>query len=165
MELRTWNIPVIAMRGITIFPHMSLTFDVERAISIRALEHAMETDQQIFLVTQKSLSVNQPKEKDLYEVGVVSRVKQVLRISANCVRVMVEGDCRAQMRRLWQSNPYLQGNIEEIAEPETTDAFRRSPRTEALLRQTINLFAEYADLVKGLPDEVLATVMDCRDVG
>ena len=90
MELRNWNIPVMAMRGITVFPHMSLTFDVERPFSIRALEHAMEMDQRIFLVTQKSLSVNEPKEDDLYPVGTVSRIKQVLRINANMVRVMVD---------------------------------------------------------------------------
>ena len=165
MELRNWNIPVMAMRGITVFPHMSLTFDVERPFSIRALEHAMEMDQRIFLVTQKSLSVNEPKEDDLYPVGTVSRIKQVLRINANMVRVMVEGECRAQLRRLWQVTPYLQGNVEEISENVPTEAFRNSPRTEALLRQTVTLFGEYAELIPNLPDEVLATVMDNRDAG
>ena len=165
MEMRSWNIPVMAMRGITVFPHMSLTFDVERPFSIRALEHAMETDQKIFLVTQKSLSVNEPVEDDLYPVGTVSHIRQVLRINPNMVRIMVEGECRAQLRRLWQATPYLQGNVEEIYETELSEAFLRSPRTEALLRQTITLLGEYADLVPNLPDELLSTVMDNRDVG
>jgi len=165
MEMRTWNIPIMAMRGITVFPHMSLTFDVERPFSIRALEHAMEMDQRIFLVTQKSISVNEPKEEDLFAVGTVSRIKQVLRINPTTVRIMVEGECRAQLRRLWQVTPYLQGNVEEVCEAMPSEAFRNSPRTEALLRQTITLFGEYAELIPNLPDEVLATVMDNRDVG
>ena len=125
----------------------------------------MEMDQRIFLVTQKSLSVNEPKEDDLYAVGTVSRVKQVLRLNASTVRVMVEGECRAQLRRLWQATPYLQGNVEEICENIPSEAFRNSPRTEALLRQTVTLFGEYAELIPNLPDEVLATVMDNRDAG
>ena len=165
MEMRTWNIPIMAMRGITVFPHMSLTFDVERPFSIRALEHAMEMDQRIFLVTQKSISVNEPKEDDLFAVGTVSRIKQVLRLNPTTVRIMVEGECRAQLRRLWQVTPYLQGNVEEVCEITPSEAFRNSPRTEALLRQTITLFGEYAELIPNMPDEVLATVMDSRDVG
>ena len=79
MELTTWNIPVLALRGLTVFPHMNLTFDVERPISIAALSRAMETDQEIFLVTQKELGTAVPGEKDLYRVGTVSHISQVLR--------------------------------------------------------------------------------------
>ena len=88
MEATTLNIPVLALRGLTVFPHMSLTFDVERRISITALERAMEADQDIFLVTQREIGVNQPEEKDLYQVGTVSHITQILRLSANSVRVM-----------------------------------------------------------------------------
>ena len=63
MELTTWNLPVLALRGLTVFPHMTLTFDVERPISIAALERAMEADQDIFLVTQREIGVNAPEEK------------------------------------------------------------------------------------------------------
>ena len=165
MEPMTMNIPVLALRGLTVFPHMTLTFDVERPISITALERAMEADQEIFLVTQREIGVNAPAEKDLYEVGTVSHISQILRLSANSVRVMVEGRYRARLRRLWQTEPFLQANVETLAEEEASEAFRRSPRTEALLRQTWNLFSEYAELAGSVPDEVITTVMDCRDVG
>lgn len=80
MELTTWNLPVLALRGLTVFPHMTLTFDVERPISIAALERAMEADQDIFLVTQREIGVNAPEEKDLYSIGTVSHITQILRL-------------------------------------------------------------------------------------
>ena len=165
MEIITLNIPVLALRGLTVFPHMTMTFDVERAISITALERAMETDQNIFLVTQREIAVSAPQEKDIYEVGTISRISQILRLPNNTARVMVEGVCRARLRRLWQTEPFMQGNVEQLEEQSVSEAFRRSPRTEALLRQTWNLFSEYAALATALPEEVTTKVMDCRDVG
>ena len=165
MEPMTLNIPVLALRGLTVFPHMTLTFDVERRISITALERAMEADQDIFLVTQREIGVNEPGEKDLYEIGTISHITQILRLSPTTVRVMVEGRRRARLRRLWQTTPFLQGNVEELDEAVTSEAFQRSPRTEALLRQTWNLFSEYAELAGSVPEEIVTTVMDCRDVG
>ena len=165
MEPMTMNIPVLALRGLTVFPHMTLTFDVERPISITALERAMEADQEIFLVTQREIGATAPAEKDLYEIGTVSHISQILRLSATSMRVMVEGRYRARLRRLWQTEPFLQANVETLAEEEASEAFCRSPRTEALLRQTWNLFSEYAELAGSVPDEIITTVMDCRDVG
>ncbi|MDO4314672.1 MAG: endopeptidase La [Oscillospiraceae bacterium] len=165
MEPTTLNIPVLALRGLTVFPHMTLTFDVERPISIAALERAMEADQEIFLVTQREIGVNAPGEKDLYEIGTISHISQILRLSPRSVRCVVEGRRRAHLRRLWQAEPFLQANVEGLEEEVPSEAFRRSPRTEALLRQTWNLFSEYAELAGNMPEEVAATVMDCRDVG
>lgn len=91
MEPNTLNIPVLALRGLTVFPHTNLTFDVERRISIKALEVAMETGQEIFLVTQREIGVEKPTEKDLYTMGTVSRVTQILRLGKSSLRVMVEG--------------------------------------------------------------------------
>ena len=159
------NLPVLALRGLTVFPHMSLTFDVERPISIRALERAMEGDQDVFLVTQREIGTDLPGERDLYTVGTISHITQILRLSPSAVRVMVEGRGRARLRRLWQTEPYLQANVEELSETPVSEAFLHSPRTEALLRQTWNLFSEYAGLAGGLAEEVVTTVMDCRDVG
>ena len=159
------NLPVLALRGLTVFPHMSLTFDVERQISIRALERAMEADQDVFLVTQREIGTDLPGEKDLYEVGTISHISQILRLSPSAVRVMVEGRGRARLRRLWQTEPFLQANVEELEETAVSESFLRSPRTEALLRQTWNLFSEYASLAGGLAEEVVTTVMDSRDVG
>lgn len=165
MEPTTLNIPVLALRGLTVFPHMNLTFDVERPISIAALERAMEADQDIFLVTQREIGVNDPEEKDLYAMGTVSHITQILRLSNTTVRIMVEGRQRARLRRLWQVTPFLQANVELLEEEPVSEAFQKSPRTEALLRQTWNQFSEYVELVGSMPDEVISKVMDCRDVG
>ena len=165
MEPITKNTPVMALRGLTVFPHMNLTFDVERRISIAALERAMDADQEVFLVTQREIGVDSPEEQDLYPIGTLSHVRQILRLSSDAVRVMVEGRSRAKIHRLWQSTPYLQANITLLEEEPLSEAFRRSPRTEALLRQTWNLFMEYAQLSGSVADEVVTTVLDCRDVG
>ena len=162
MEPITMNIPVLALRGLTVFPHMNLTFDVERRVSIAALERAMEADQDIFLVTQREVGVDVPGEGDLYEIGTVSHIRQILRLSPHAVRCVVEGRQRARLRRLWQAEPYLQANVELIEE---SASVRRGPRMEALLRQAGNLFGEYAGLVNSLPEEVVAQVMDCQDPG
>ena len=165
MDSVTLNIPVLALRGLTVFPHMTLTFDVERRISSNALERAMESDQKIFLVTQREIAVNAPTEKDLYEIGTISHITQILRLSPTMVRVMVKGQRRARMRRLWQTEPFLQGYVEELEEIEPSEAFKQSPRTEALLRQSWNLFSEYVELAPNIPEETVTAVMDCRDVG
>ena len=159
------NLPVLALRGLTVFPHMSLTFDVERQISIRALERAMEGGQDIFLVTQREIGTDLPGEQDLYEVGTISHISQILRLSPTAVRVMVEGSRRARLRRLWQTEPFLQANVEPLEETPVSEAAAGSRRTEALLRQTWNLFGEYAGLAGSLAEEVVTTVMDCQDVG
>ncbi len=101
MELTNWNIPVLALRGLTVFPHMTLTFDVERRISIAALERAMEEDQEIFLVTQREIGVNRSGGKGSVRCGhcVPHHVR-----SCGChpplSAVMVEGRRRARLKRL-----------------------------------------------------------------
>ena len=106
MEPVTRNLPTVALRGLTVFPRMNTSFDVERAISVAALERAMETEQEIFLVTQREIGTELPEEKDLYEIGTVSRVTQILRVSDRTLRVMMEGISRAKLRRLWQREPF-----------------------------------------------------------
>ena len=162
MEPVTKNLPTVALRGLTVFPRMNTSFDVERAISIAALERAMETEQEIFLVTQREIGVELPEEKDLYEIGTVSRVTQILRVSEHTLRVMMEGVSRARLRRLWQREPFLQAQVELIDEPTIA---RRGTRTEALMRQTYTNFAEYAELTQKLPDEVYATIMGAEEPG
>ena len=162
MENTAMNMPVLALRGLTIFPGCILSFDVEREISIRALERAMESDQQIFLVAQREINVAQPGEKDLYAVGTISVIRQILRISENSVRVMMEGRSRARLRRLWQTEPYLQGNVEPMKELKSRIS---DFQLEALLRQTYTNFSEYAALATRLSEDVAAAVMDDRDPG
>ena len=162
MEPVTRNLPTVALRGLTVFPRMNTSFDVERAISVAALERAMETEQEIFLVTQREIGTELPEEKDLYEIGTVSRVTQILRVSERTLRVMMEGICRAKLKRLWQREPFLQAQVELIDEPQSV---RRGTRTEALMRQTYTNFAEYAELTQKLPDEVYATIMGAEEPG
>ena len=162
MEPETLNLPVLALRGLTVFPHTNLTFDVERRISMKALEVAMETGQEIFLVTQREINVEKPAEQDLYVMGTISRVTQILRLGKSSLRVMVEGGRRARLKRLWQTEPYLQGHVELVEEPEMGN---HGPRTEALLRQTWNLFQDYAQLAGNVAEEVLAAAMDCQEPG
>ncbi|MBQ1620144.1 MAG: LON peptidase substrate-binding domain-containing protein, partial [Oscillospiraceae bacterium] len=162
MEVITKNMPALALRGLTVFPRMTTSFDVEREISVRALERAMETEQEIFLVTQREIGVDLPEEKDLYEIGTVSRVTQILRVSDRVIRVMMEGRSRARLKRLWQREPFLQANIELIEEPRLV---RRGNRTEAMLRQTYANFGEYVELTQKLPEEVIGVVMGSTDPG
>jgi len=162
MENTTMNMPVLALRGLTVFPNCILSFDVEREISIRALERAMEGDQQIFLVAQKEIGVAQPGEKDLYKVGTISMIRQILRVSESSVRVITEGRCRAKLCRLWQTEPYLQGNVEPIRE---ISAHISDFQLEALLRQTYSNFSGYASQAPRMSEDVAAAVMDDRDPG
>ena len=162
MELSTLNLPVLALRGLTVFPDLTLSFDVEREISIYALDCAMEADRRIFLVTQREIGVMQPQEEDLYEVGTVCHILQIIKTSDSSVRVVVQGESRARIRRLWQMKPFLQANV-ELLEEDFPGKFTN--RTEALLRQTYAIFGEYKELVNNIPDEIVSAILDCRDPG
>ncbi len=163
MEDRTTlNIPVIALRGLTVFPDLTLSFDVEREISIYALDSAMESDRMAFLVTQREIATMAPTEEDLYTVGTICRILQIIKTSETSVRVLVEGKQRARLHRLWQTRPFLQANVELL---EDDFPGRMTARTEALIRQTYVLFGEYKDLVSNLNDEFVSAVLDCRDPG
>ena len=162
MEPVTKNLPVIAMRGLNVFPRMNTSFDLERPISVHALERAMENGEEIFLVTQREIGVEQPEEKDLYEIGTVARVTQILRVSDRVLRVMMEGACRARLKRLWQREPFLQAQVELIGEEKSP---RHGTRTEAMLRQTYALFGEYSELLPKQPESIFTTVMDATDPG
>ena len=162
MEQITVNIPVLALRGLTVFPDLTLSFDVEREISIFALDRAMEEDRRIFLVTQREIGVIQPQEEDLYEIGTVCQIMQIIKTSDTTVRVVVKGEDRARIRRLWQTKPFLQANV-EILEEDFPGKFTN--RTEALLRQTYSIFGEYKELVNNIPDEIVSAILDCREPG
>ena len=162
MELSTLNLPVLALRGLTVFPDLTLSFDVEREISIYALDCAMEADRRIFLVTQREIGVMQPQEEDLYEIGTVCHILQIIKTSDSSVRVVVQGESRARIRRLWQLKPFLQANV-ELLEEDFPGKFTN--RTEALLRQTYAIFGEYKELVNNIPDEIVSAILDCRDPG
>ena len=161
-EKITINLPVVALRGLTAFPNATVRFDAEREITIYALDAAMNNDRMIFAVTQREVATQDPRESDLYTVGTVCRILQVIKTSESSVRVIVEGKQRAKIHRLWQSKPFLQANVELLEEDFPG---RATARTEALVRQTYGIFAEYSDLASNLPDEFCATVLDTKDHG
>ena len=106
------TIPVLALRGLTVFPQLILHFDVGRAASIQALEEAMGEKREIFLVTQRELTVENPNQGDLYAIGTIASVKQILRLPENGVRVMVEGHSRGRLLRLVETEPYITAEVE-----------------------------------------------------
>ena len=162
MERMTLNTPVIALRGLTVFPDLTMSFDVEREISIYALDNAMDADRMIFLVTQRDIATALPEEKDLFNMGTLCRILQIIKTSETSVRVVVEGQQRARILRLWQTKPFLQAQIELVEEDFPG---KHTNRVEALIRQTYAIFGAYKDLVGNLGDEFVSTVLDCRDPG
>ncbi len=160
--VQTSALPVLALRGLTIFPNMLLHFDVGRESSIKALDEAMGSGQPIFLVAQRDLSVEDPQLEDLYAIGTISNVRQILRLPGDNVRVMVEGTARGRLHSLTQSSPYLLGQVEEIV-PDTS--VRASARTEALMRRTYDLFETYIDLAPKMTPDVLISVLASEDPG
>lgn len=162
MERTTLNIPVLALRGLTVFPELTLSFDVEREISIYALDSAMDADRRIFLVTQREIGVANPGEDDLYSVGTICHILQIIKTSETTVRVVVEGEQRARIHRLWQTKPFLQANV-ELLEDDFPGKF--TSRMEALVRQTYAIFGEYRELVSNLSDDFVSAVLDCKEPG
>ena len=162
METITRNMPVLALRGLTAFPGQTMSFDAERDISIFALDNAMENDRRLLAVTQRELSTAEPGEAELYTIGTVCHILQIIKTSDTTVRVIVEGECRARLHRLWQKKPFLQAQAELLPETES----RHTARSEALIRRTYVLFGEYRELVgSSISDDFSAAVLDCGDTG
>ena len=155
------TIPVLTLRGLTVFPQLLLHFDVGRPASIRALEEAMEQKREIFLVTQRDLTVESPEERDLYTIGTVAEVKQILRLPENGVRVMVAGRSRGRLLRLTSLEPYLTAEVELI--PELTAAKGNSPRTEAAIRQVYNYLERYTELSDRVAPEIYLKLLASDD--
>ena len=154
--------PALALRGLTIFPNMMLHFDVGREASIKALDESMTSGQPIFLVAQRDMAVEEPKEADLYRVGTISTVRQILRLPGGNVRVMVEGVSRGRLQSLVQITPYFTAQVEEIPEEKQV---RRSARTEALIRQAYELFENYIDLAPKMTPDILLSVLSSEEPG
>ncbi|NLL38803.1 MAG: endopeptidase La [Clostridiales bacterium] len=154
--------PMLALRGISAFPDMLLSFDVERQISIAALDAAMDADRSIFLLAQRDINVDDPEVEDLYIIGTVCFIKQILRMPGGSIRVMVEGKHRARLVRVFSKYPYFDVEIAKIVEVEPA---RSSDHAEALIRQTHALLRRYAELAPSVSPELLATVMELDNVG
>ena len=152
---------ILPLRGLNIFPGMLLSFDVERPISLAALNYAQNSDQEIFLITQKDISNDMPELNDLYEYGVVCRIRQLVRQpGGKLCKVMAEGIYRGRISSLSSDQPYFFGDIESVPDkPEKVAADRK----EALMRTTVGLFDEYVQLVGSMPPEMLLNLVVSRD--
>jgi ATP-dependent Lon protease len=107
MDKNLRDLPLIPLRGITIFPYMVLHFDVGREKSILALEGAMLTEQRIFLTAQKDVKTEEPGEEDIFKTGTICNIKQILKLPGDTVRVLVEGESRAVLRKYISEDPFL----------------------------------------------------------
>ena len=155
------TLPVVALRGIVVFPEMSLHFDVGRKKSIEALQAAMDNDQKVFLITQKDASVDNPKADDIYSMGVICNIKQMLRIpNSNNLRVIVEGEERARLISLVKNKPFLMAVAHRIPE---TDVLYDS-KDIAYARALKNEFRLYAENFAKISNEVKAKVIALNNI-
>jgi ATP-dependent Lon protease len=141
--LMTGKMPVLALRGLAIFPDQTVHFDVGRVKSALALEAAMKADQTIFLVPQKNLMDEDPGLSELYPVGCVAQVKQILKPKGDTVRVLVTGLSRAKILELTQTEPYMTAVVEQTEVFDVDDGIRG----KALRREANNLYDTYLQLV------------------
>ena len=155
------NLPVLALRGLTIFPDQTVHFEVGRIKSAMALESAMKKDQQLILVPQKDILNDDPDFDGLYPIGTVVKVKQILKSQGENIRVLVNGLCRAKIHALTQTEPFLAGDVtvvEEIASP-------KSLHTRALCREANILYGSYVDASEQPAQSVQLKLMASDDCG
>lgn len=155
------SLPTIALRGLSVFPNVTIHFDVGREISVNAIEYAMETGMHVFLVAQKDVETEAPHLNDLHKIGTIASVRQLLRLPDNNIRVMVEGVCRGELVSLAQETPFLKTEVHEIPEMKSS---RNAAKTEALVRSTFELVEQYLDLAPRTTD-LLAKIFFEEDPG
>lgn len=153
--------PVLALRGLSVFPDQTAHFDIGRPQSLKALEVAMKGDQYILLVPQRDLTVDDPKPSGLYPVGTVVRVKQVLKAQGETLRVLVNGLCRAQIVHMEQTEPYFFAQVEAVEVPEVPN----TARNHALCREANMLYGIYCELAEQPAQAVQLRMLASNDVG
>ncbi len=163
-ELIKENLPIVALRGLVVFPDMVLHFDVAREKSIAAVKTAMEEKQQLFLVAQKDIKTDDPQLSDLHKTGVVSQIRQIVRLpNSNAIRVVVEGVRRGQIDEFYEGLDYLYGSIKE---KRTTKIPAKQKDYEiALVRHTKELFDRYSDVVPKMSPDIMLSIMADEDAG
>ncbi len=140
--LHVATMPILALRGLAVFPEQTIHFEVGRRKSVLALEKAMEQDQTLLLIPQRDIIEDDPDENGLYTIGTVAKVKQVLKVHAETIRVLVTGLYRARIENLTQSTPYLSGIVASVSDTEVTENLRH----RALRREANALYSSYLEL-------------------
>ncbi len=141
-KLISGKLPILALRGLAVYPDQTVHFDVGRHKSVLALDAAMKADQTLLLIPQRDLTMDDPGLDDLYTIGTVARVKQVLKTQGENLRVLVTGICRARISDLQQTEPYLSGMVNAVPETETID----TPKDKALRREATMLYGTYVEM-------------------
>jgi len=148
---------MVALRGMTIMPEMVVHFDVSRAYSIQAIQQVMQgEEQQVFLVAQRELNIEDPDLKDVFEIGTIATIKQVIKLSKNMLRVLVTGEERARLISLEKEEGYLNAQVEVIEEPQAEEEVVDNPRAKNIQE----LFLEYAMKNGKIPKDVITQVAD-----
>ncbi len=155
------KMPILALRGLAVFPDQTIHFDVGRRKSILALEAAMKKDQHILLIPQKDLLVDDPKLADLHPIGVIATVKQILKSQNDNLRVLVTGLNRAKIAEVNQTEPYLSGLVESVPNQEASD----TPRGHALRREAVNTYGTYTELCEHPVHVIQLKIMSSDDSG
>ncbi len=154
------RLPLLPLRGLLVYPSMVLHLDVGREKSVKALERAMVEDNMILLCTQSEISIEEPSQDDIYRIGTISRVRQMLKLPNGTIRVLVEGVMRAEITEYVSNAEYYEVLVRELPEQETQD-----PETDALMRTVLTQFEHYISLSKKVTPETLAAVSDIDDPG
>ena len=156
------RLPLLALRGVVVFPKTVASFDVARKKSANALRVAMESDQILFVATQKDVYVEEPEGKDLYEIGTVVKIKQVLKVTDNVIKVLVEGLYRAKRLTFKNGTRYLVADVLPLEEKPLQN---RQVYKESLLRRIKQKFNDYVSVLRGVAPDVLMTAESSEDIG
>jgi len=154
------KVPLLALRDLVIFPNMVIPLFVGREKSIKALETAMEKDRIILLVAQKDARTDDPKKEDIYEIGTLSEILQILKLPDGAIRVLVEGLSRMKIKKYTSEEPFYEVEAEELHE-----YFERNKETEALMRLTLEEFQKHVKMNKKIPPETIMSVSDIEEAG
>lgn len=156
------ELPLIPLRGLAIFPYMILNFDVGREISLKALDEAMLGDELVFLTSQKEAETDEPTEDDFYHVGTICKVKQMIKLPGDTVRVLVEGISRGRVKELNQESGFFKATIEEIVYDH--ENAENDKEVEALVRNVFDAFEEYINIGNRVSPEILISLSETENV-
>lgn len=164
IEQKQQILPLIPLRGLTVFPYMVMHFDVGRDKSVAALEEAMVKDSHIFLTSQKDLKVEDPTPEDYFKVGTICKVKQMLKLPGDVIRVLVEGINRAQIREIKSTSPYFEVEVEEFIY-EYEGKIETDKEITAAVRMVHKNFEQYVKVSDRVSSEALLSVSEINEPG
>jgi ATP-dependent Lon protease len=154
------KLPLIPIRGIGIFPNMVIHFDIGREKSVNALEEAMLEDSDIFLTVQKEADIDSPKEDDFFEVGVICKIKQMIKMPGDNIRVLVEGLYRAKILEITQNEPFFEVNIDEYV---YNFNIQIDENLDAMIRLSLEQFEEYASIYSKIAPDAVSSLKGIKD--